>query len=135
MKNFSANTVRDLAVVAREFIRTFQEPGIFLLRGAMGAGKTTFVKSIIQALDAGKALSPTFSLVNEYETSGGKRVFHLDLYRVKSIEEALDFGVDEYLDSRYYVFIEWPDVILPLLKEKTVDINIADENGVRKIIF
>ncbi|MDZ4823030.1 MAG: tRNA (adenosine(37)-N6)-threonylcarbamoyltransferase complex ATPase subunit type 1 TsaE [Flavobacteriales bacterium] len=135
MKTFSVRTVDELAPVAEEFFLTFGSPAIFLLHGHMGAGKTTFVKALMNVMGAGTAQSPTFSIVNEYVNDVGIKIFHLDLYRVKSLEEALDFGVEEYLDSGAYIFIEWPDVILPLLKEKTVAINMLDDNGVRKISF
>ncbi|MEY4133987.1 MAG: tRNA (adenosine(37)-N6)-threonylcarbamoyltransferase complex ATPase subunit type 1 TsaE [Saprospiraceae bacterium] len=93
----------------------------FAITGQMGAGKTTLVQALCAVLGIrGKATSPTFSIVNEYtfwnpENGREEPVFHLDLYRLNHLEEALDIGITEYLDSPYYCFIEWPELIGPLL--------------------
>jgi len=81
-----------------------------------------------------EASSPTFSIVNEYETEIGK-VFHFDFYRIKSEEEAMDFGVDEYLYSGSYCFIEWPERIENLIPEEFHTVKIISENGKRIITF
>ena len=78
--------------------------------------------------------SPTFSIVNEYSIPNDK-VFHFDLYRVKSEDEALDFGVEEYLDSGRFCFIEWPEIIMDLLEDNYHTIKIISEAGQRTIIF
>ncbi len=120
--------------VAQAFVATFSVPQTFVLLGEMGAGKTTFIKKICEALGANAASSPTFSLVNEYETKSGTKIFHFDLYRIKSLEEALDFGFEEYLDQNAYVFIEWPELVIPLLGEFH-NVQISDSNNVRIIEF
>lgn len=99
------------------------------LVGEMGAGKTTFVRAFCQFLGVRDATaSPTFSLVNEYqffEKNGDRRlVRHLDLYRLKKIEEALDFGIEDFLEDENYCLIEWPDLIEPLLPPDTAKIQI-----------
>jgi tRNA threonylcarbamoyladenosine biosynthesis protein TsaE len=100
----------------------------FILNAPMGAGKTTFVKAFCETMGVkDKTSSPTFSLVNEYfyeknEESGLIR--HLDLYRLKNGEEALDIGVEDFLYDKNYLFVEWADVILELLPEDIVEISI-----------
>ena len=85
-------------------------PKIWLFRGEMGAGKTTLVKEIGQQLNIKSIVqSPTFSLVNPYETESGKIIYHFDLYRLENVQEAIDIGIEEYLDSGHLCFIEWPE--------------------------
>jgi len=83
---------------------------IVLFHGSMGAGKTTFIKALSRQLGVkDMTSSPTFSLVNEYETADGKPLYHFDLYRLNSEEEAYDMGIDEYFYSGNLCFIEWPE--------------------------
>lgn len=83
---------------------------IILFHGSMGAGKTTFIKALARRLGVKDMTgSPTFSLVNEYETEDGKILYHFDLYRLNSEEEAYDMGIDEYFYSGNLCFIEWPE--------------------------
>lgn len=101
----------------------------------MGAGKTTLVREIISRMGSkDEGSSPTFSIVNEYETEMGK-VFHFDFYRIRSEEEAMDFGVEEYLYSGHYCFIEWPGKIEGLIPENHHTVKIIRENNSRSIIF
>src|SRR5690606_22443900 len=84
---------------------------IVLLYGDMGVGKTTLIKAIVNTLDSEDiANSPTFAIVNEYQTPKDT-IYHFDLYRIKNEEEALNFGMDDYLASNSWLFIEWPDII------------------------
>ena len=93
----------------------------------MGAGKTTFIKAICKNLGVeDMTSSPTFSLVNEYETRQGQRVYHFDLYRINSEIEALDMGIDDYLYSGNWCFIEWPEKIPNLLPENVSIVNIRE---------
>jgi len=83
---------------------------IILLHGTMGAGKTTFIKALARQLGVKEMTSsPTFSLVNEYETEDGRTLYHFDLYRLNSEEEAYDMGIDEYFYSGSLCLIEWPE--------------------------
>lgn len=88
-----------------------------VFHGDLGAGKTTMIKALCRKLGYGSDVtSPTFSLVNEYKISDECVVYHMDLYRLKSPKEALDFGFEEYLyDPIAYCFIEWPEIVLPLI--------------------
>lgn len=83
---------------------------ILLLKGNLGAGKTTFTQFLLKALGSSDEVnSPTYSIVNEYSTPQGK-VFHFDLYRLKNIDEVYDIGIEEYLDNAFLCIIEWPEV-------------------------
>lgn len=91
---------------------------ILFIYGDMGAGKTTFVKYLMESFDArNQVTSPTFSLINEYQLPDEKKIYHLDLYRLETIEEALNLGIEEYLDSGHLIIIEWPQLIEPLIDE------------------
>ncbi|MBS1686727.1 MAG: tRNA (adenosine(37)-N6)-threonylcarbamoyltransferase complex ATPase subunit type 1 TsaE [Bacteroidetes bacterium] len=92
---------------------------IWLFTGEMGAGKTTLIKAICRQLGTTDDLSsPTYALVNEYSIPGQPtRIYHLDLYRLRDIEEALDIGMEDYLLGGDYCLIEWPQIIEPLLRE------------------
>ncbi|MDA8650740.1 tRNA (adenosine(37)-N6)-threonylcarbamoyltransferase complex ATPase subunit type 1 TsaE [Flavobacteriaceae bacterium] len=97
----------------------------FLFYGPMGVGKTTLIKAIADQLGVSDYVSsPTFSLVNEYNSSKGK-VCHYDFYRIKSIDEVLDLGLDEYLESDYYNLVEWPEMIVGLIPQSYVEIKLS----------
>jgi len=103
---------------------------VLALQGDLGAGKTTFVKSFMKDIGSIDLVnSPTFSIVNEYESNRGV-VYHMDLYRLESIEELLDIGFEEYIDSGELCIIEWPEIAFPILKDSCILISITlnDEN-------
>jgi tRNA threonylcarbamoyladenosine biosynthesis protein TsaE len=110
---------------------------VILFNGNMGVGKTTLIKSLSQNLGVkGNTSSPTFSLVNEYQTNENQIVYHFDCYRLKSEVEALDMGIDDYLYSGNWCFIEWPEKIESLIPEKCSLISIETlPNGLRKLIY
>ncbi|WP_374445149.1 tRNA (adenosine(37)-N6)-threonylcarbamoyltransferase complex ATPase subunit type 1 TsaE [Epilithonimonas sp.] len=89
---------------------------ILLLKGNLGVGKTTFTQYLLKELGSEDEISsPTYSIVNEYDTSKGK-VYHFDLYRLKNVSEAYDFGIEEYLDSGFLSIIEWPEIYMDELE-------------------
>ncbi len=106
---------------------------VFAFDGKMGAGKTTFIKHLCEAMGTDDVVnSPTFAIVNVYEVASGNEVYHFDCYRIKDLREAMDFGAEEYLYSGNYCFIEWADMISPLLPDDTVWVKIdVQENGER----
>lgn len=99
---------------------------VYAFHAPMGAGKTTFISELCRTMGTDDvANSPTFAIINVYELNNNQEVYHFDCYRLKDIREALDFGAEEYLYSGNYCFIEWPDIIKPLLPDDTVDISIT----------
>ncbi|RDC64278.1 tRNA (adenosine(37)-N6)-threonylcarbamoyltransferase complex ATPase subunit type 1 TsaE [Adhaeribacter pallidiroseus] len=108
----------DLPGAAAELIRFAATQTVWLFEGDMAAGKTTFIKAIGAVKGVTDAVSsPTYSLVNEYETTQGEKLYHFDFYRINSEEEALDMGVLDYLDSGNICMVEWPSKIKSLLPE------------------
>src|SRR6185503_7930683 len=112
----------------------------FAFYGDLGAGKTTFIKAICNALGSKDSIvSPTFSLVNEYliqsPDAPPRHICHMDFYRLSTLDEALDIGVDEYFKKEnVYCFIEWPELVESLLPENTVRVKIqADEDNSRTL--
>lgn len=133
---FMVNHPEELAKVAREAVESFGKNRIFLFYGSMGAGKTTFIKALCEALGVTDTTSsPTFSIVNEYDSPQG-HVYHFDFYRLRDEQEAFDMGYEEYLYSGHYCFIEWPEKIPNLLPPdaKVVKIDILSPES-RKITF
>ena len=103
-------------------------PTVWRFYGLMGAGKTTFIKHLCSALGVQDSVqSPTFSLVNEYQTLEGETIYHFDFYRLDSPDEAHQIGVAEYLDSGFICLIEWPEKIQPLLPEESVHILLQQQ--------
>jgi tRNA threonylcarbamoyladenosine biosynthesis protein TsaE len=124
---------RHLHAAAKQLLGQSGDSRIFAFYGSMGAGKTTIIKAVCETLGAIDIVSsPTFTLVNEYKTSSGESIFHIDFYRIKKKEEVYDFGVEEYLTGDSYCFMEWPELIEDLLPEETVKVKISvDENEQR----
>ena len=120
-----------------EILKECEPHRVFAFDGQMGAGKTTFIKSLCEAMGTDDIVnSPTFAIVNVYDVEQPYKgeVYHFDCYRLKDIREAMDFGAEEYLYSGNYCFIEWPEMIEPLLPEDTVHIKIVPlENGDREL--
>ena len=116
-----------LADTAKELLAAFPEDRIFALYGAMGAGKTTFIKALCRELGSEDNItSPSFALINEYSTVNGLLIYHFDFYRIKKIEEAYDLGYEDYIYSGNYCFIEWPEMIQDLLPRGIVEIKISE---------
>ena len=108
-------------------------PGtILLLKGDLGAGKTTFISAIVKELGSFDVVqSPTYALVNEYRTEKGVQIFHFDFYRLKDEQEAFESGLMDLIDSGSWCFIEWPERIPSLLPDQFVKVNITQLNDVR----
>lgn len=126
-------------VSALDILRQTEPHRVFAFEGQMGAGKTTFIKKLCEEMGTKDVVnSPTFAIVNVYDVEQPYRgeVYHFDCYRLKDIREAMDFGAEEYLYSDNYCFIEWPDMIAPLLPDDTVRVKIVpQENGDRQLII
>ena len=136
METIIAHNLSELPAVADKLLEFAGGRKKFALRAEMGTGKTTFVKAFCQNLGVKEATSsPTYALINEYSYSGGI-IRHADLYRLKSADEAIDFGIEDYLYDDEYLFVEWPDIIADILPYDTVRINISvDEQGYRHFSF
>ena len=118
-----------------ELLKLTEPHRVFAFDGQMGAGKTTFIKKLVEEMGSMDVVnSPTFAIVNVYDVEQPYRgeVYHFDCYRLKDIREAMDFGAEEYLYSGNYCFIEWPEKIEPLLPDDTIWVKIVpQENGDR----
>lgn len=119
---------------AEAFLKANEKCRVFMFYADMGVGKTTFIKAICKKLGVVEATSsPTFSIVNEYETPQGP-IYHFDFYRLKSITEAYDMGYEEYFYSGSYCFVEWPEQIKDLIPENAARVNITVRtDGLRHI--
>lgn len=125
----------DLDEVAKVFLSKAGHCPVWLFHGEMGAGKTTFVKSVCARLGVSDAMSsPTFSIVNEYLTVDSKKVYHFDFYRIKNEAEAYDIGIEEYFYSGNLCLIEWPERISSLIPAEHADVSIIVENQNKRTI-
>ena len=129
--------INEIRSAAREFIDNMPAGKVFAFYGKMGAGKTTFIKAICEEMGVDDVItSPTFAIVNEYETSEEATIYHFDFYRIKKIEEVYDMGYEEYFYSGNLCFIEWPELIEDLLPEDATKVTIEEaEDGSRVISF
>ncbi|MCW3785747.1 tRNA (adenosine(37)-N6)-threonylcarbamoyltransferase complex ATPase subunit type 1 TsaE [Plebeiibacterium sediminum] len=134
-KNFILPTIEQLSEVADAFLKAFPEPGVFCFYGSMGAGKTTFIQALCEKLKVVDVVnSPSFAIVNEYNTDGGDVVYHFDFYRLKEEEEAFDLGYEDYFYSDSYCFVEWPEKISSLLPQKRYDVTVTVQDDMSRSI-
>ena len=137
MKQISFQTEHELKAWIPDFLVWVGDRRTIAFHGDLGSGKTTFVKYLCHGLEVlDRVSSPTFSIVNEYRTQAGDAIYHIDLYRLDSIEEVIDIGIEEYLDSGTWICIEWPELIAHLLPQDTVHVKIEVLGQVeRKIVL
>ena len=124
-----------LPTIAAELLQCFPQERVFGFYGPMGVGKTTFIKQICKILDVETtAISPTFSIINEYLTNGGDIVYHFDFYRIETAEDLYQIGFEDYLYSGKYCFMEWTENIEQYLRDDYVKVTIEEtDNHIRKI--
>ena len=128
-------SIDSIADAAQEFIAQMGDNKIFAFYGSMGAGKTTFVKALCEAMGVTDTVnSPTFAIVNEYDTPLGCPIYHFDFYRIKRLAEVYDMGYEDYFYGRGLCFIEWPELVEELLPEDTVKVTIEEQpDGTRLV--
>lgn len=134
--NLVINDIERLPEAAAQFIKEAVPGRVYAFYAPMGAGKTTFISEVCRQLGCGdEPGSPTFSIVNEYDTDTWGRVLHLDCYRINTPEEAFDIGIEEYFSPGNTAFVEWPENVEHFLPENTVTVQIdVDENGRRRLL-
>lgn len=126
---YELETIKEVAQLLLETVNS----KTILFYGDMGVGKTTLIKALVSELGGGQVSSPTFSIVNEYAIKNGL-VYHFDFYRINEIHEVYDIGIEDYLDSKQWIFIEWPEKIREILPLKS-DISYIklNKNGSRTL--
>lgn len=127
-------SLSEIDAAAAEFLRRLGDRRLVAFYAAMGAGKTTFTTALCRQLGvrSDAVSSPTFAIINEYRTAAGEPVYHFDFYRITKLEEALDIGLYDYLDSGALCLMEWPENVETLLPEETLKVRItAEPNGSR----
>lgn len=131
------SSIDEIAQAASQFVDAMGESTVFAFYGKMGAGKTTFIKAVCEALGVTDVInSPTFAIVNEYLDGKGEPIYHFDFYRIKRPQEVLDIGYEDYVYSGNVCFMEWPELIEDLLPEDVVKVSVEEEaDGSRKITF
>lgn len=138
MNTITIDSTSDLGHAARDFIALMGDNTVFAFYAPMGTGKTTFIKAVCEELGVSDVInSPTFSIINEYRSDQtGELIYHFDCYRLNKIEDALNLGVEDYFDSGSLCFIEWPELLEPILPNDTVHVRIEElEDGKRRLTF
>ena len=137
MTEIIINGTQDLPRAARVFLDHIGDSRVIAFYGSMGAGKTTFITALCEALGVRDIVnSPTFTIVNEYRDGAGEPVYHFDFYRINRLSEALDIGLYEYFDSGALCLVEWPEMIEELLPEDVLKVQIlVDDADTRTLLF
>jgi tRNA threonylcarbamoyladenosine biosynthesis protein TsaE len=127
-------SIEDIDTIAAKVVESNPEK-VILFNGEMGAGKTTFIKAMCKVLGVEEGTSsPTFSLVNEYQNAQNQIIYHFDVYRLKNQNEALDMGIDDYLYSGNWCFIEWAEKIPDLIPEKHSIVTISIQKDGKRLV-
>jgi tRNA threonylcarbamoyladenosine biosynthesis protein TsaE len=128
--------IDDLPVAVSELINESKGLAIWLLKGEMGAGKTTLAREVVHQFGVDSVVSsPTFSIINQYGSNENRIIYHFDLYRLKNESEAFDIGLDEYLTSGDLCLIEWPEKLEMLLPQKYFEVQIQPYDALRRKIY
>ena len=132
---FRSITLSELESVAYKIVNKLSNIKVWLFQGEMGSGKTTLIKMVCKVLGVGEVMSsPTFSIVNEYQTLDRKKVYHFDFYRIEKEIEAIDIGVEEYFYSGDPCFVEWPEKIPSLIPSRYAEVTIQVETYTKRTI-
>ncbi|MDQ3047480.1 MAG: tRNA (adenosine(37)-N6)-threonylcarbamoyltransferase complex ATPase subunit type 1 TsaE [Bacteroidota bacterium] len=125
------NSLEELPAAAKKMLKSFGDEKVILFYGEMGAGKTTLIKALCEELGVKDVVtSPTYSIVNQYKSASGQKIYHFDFYRINSEDEAYDMGYEDYFYSKSYCLVEWPEKIsslLPLTYEKVTITKLGEQ--------
>lgn len=139
MTTIHVNSLAELPEAAEKFVEQMGDETVYAFYGEMGAGKTTFINALCRRLGVEDDVtnSPSFAIINEYRSDEtAELIYHFDLYRLDSIDEALEIGVEDYFDSGALCFLEWPERIEDILPDDTVKVEIrVNDDHTRDIIF
>ena len=130
--------LKNIDAAARAFVDDMAGRRLFAFYGPMGAGKTTFIRAVCEALGTTDVVtSPTFAIINEYNTRSGRPIYHFDFYRIRRLAEVYDIGYEDYFyGSDGICLMEWPELVEPLLPPETVRVTIAVQpDGTRSIDY
>lgn len=132
---YNIKDIKKTAETIAEYLRNNPANKIIAFNGKMGSGKTTLIKEICDLFKVtDDVTSPTFAIINEYNSLTYDFIYHFDFYRLENIQEALDIGTEDYFYSGFYCFIEWPEIVNKIIPEETISINIEIiDNDTRKI--
>ena len=127
----------EIEITAKKFLKAAAGHNVFAFRGDLGAGKTTFITALCKILGVTETVtSPTYSIIQEYQTNDHKAVFHIDLYRIRSREEAMDAGVEDCLSGNDICMVEWPERAPDLFNDSTIYSDLEILSGTqRKLII
>lgn len=133
MRKIIIKSLEELPQIAKQFISQMGKNKVFVFYGSMGAGKTTFIRTVCEEFGVKETInSPTFAIVNEYTAADGSPIYHFDFYRINKVEEAYDFGYEDYFYSGNVCFVEWPEKVQDLIPQDAVRVEIKEiENGQR----
>jgi tRNA threonylcarbamoyladenosine biosynthesis protein TsaE len=139
MLSLEISEIKDINIVAKILIeyltKNHANVNCIAFYGKMGVGKTTFIKSICEQLQViDEVTSPTFAIINEYNTVDSKTIYHFDFYRINKIEEVFDFGCEEYFYSQNLCFIEWPELIEDILPKNHINVIIEIIENEKRLI-
>lgn len=128
-------SLEDIDSAAQTFLKHFRGYPVFAFSGELGAGKTTFISAICRQLGVSEIVSsPTFSIIQQYDSKDDKTIYHIDLYRIKGEEEALHAGIEDCLYSGGYCFVEWPENALNIFPNNTVFVNLEINENSKRVL-
>ena len=137
MSETVSNSERETELAGERFGQRVPDGAVVAMYGELGSGKTAFVRGMARGMGIDcRVSSPTFTIVNEYRAGNGRAVYHFDFYRIERLQEVLDIGYEEYVDSDGLCLMEWPEKIEPILPEDTLRVHIAEQpDGSRSVTF
>ena len=129
------NNLNEIESAAKQFVSVIGDKKVFAFYGLMGAGKTTFIKAVCKELGVEETItSPTFAIVNEYKSGSRESIYHFDFYRINKLEEAYDFGYEDYFYSGNVCFIEWPELVEPILPIDVAKVQIREYDNGKRVV-